>query len=308
MGGFLGIVLLLLAWVAVLAPDRTVAELAPRWAPPPSMFRPIDGLSVHLRDEGPSGDPVPVLLLHGTSASLHTWDGWTAELSRTRRVIRADLPGFGLTGPDPDDRYDIPRYVRFVLALADSLHVAQFDLAGNSLGGEIAWETAARAPDRVRRLVLVDPAGFPLAATSVPLGFRLARLEGLSWLFSRILPRSVVESSVRDVYGDPSRITPALVDRYYELTLREGNRRSLPKRFAQSQPGADTMRLTDVRAPTLLLWGGQDRLIPPLLADRFRRLLPRSELVRYPALGHVPHEEDPASTVRDAARFLSAPR
>lgn len=305
MAGFLGLVLLLLAWVAVLVPDRTVAELAPRWAPPPSTFRPIDGLTVHLRDEGPRDDSLPILLLHGTSASLHTWDGWTADLSRTRRVIRADLPGFGLTGPDPQDQYDMARYVRFVLALADSLRVTRFDLAGNSLGGEIAWEVAARAPDRVRRLVLVDPAGFPIASTAVPLGFRLARREGLRWLFSRILPRSVVESSVRSVYGDPSRITPALVDRYFELTLREGNRRSLPQRFAQAQPGADTLRLLEVRAPTLLMWGGQDRLIPPLLAARFRRLLPRSELALYPSLGHVPHEEDPASTVRDAARFLN---
>ena len=306
-GGSLLLVLFALAWSAAVVPDRTVAELSPRWAAPPSTFRPVAGLTVHLRDEGPRTDRVPIVLLHGTSASLHTWDGWASALRGTRRVIRADLPGFGLTGSFPTDDYRIARYAEFVVALLDSLQVPRADLAGNSLGGEIAWEVAARTPARVRRLVLVDPAGFPFESTSVPLGFRLARQPALTWLTSRLLPRGVVESSVRDVYGDPALVTDSLVDRYYDLALREGNRRTLPLRFAQAAPGADTALLAAVTAPTLILWGGKDRLIPPSTAARFRRLLPAAALIVYPDLGHVPHEEDPARTVRDAAAFLGRP-
>jgi pimeloyl-ACP methyl ester carboxylesterase len=157
----------------------------------------------------------------------------------------------------------------------------------------------------VRKLVLVDPAGFPLASTSVPMGFRMARTPSLSWIFTRILPRNVVESSVKNVYGDPSRVTPDLVTRYYELTLREGNRAALPARFAQMAPGADTARLAAITAPTLLLWGGRDQLIPPSTAARFQRLLPNAQLVIYPELGHVPHEEDAARTVADVMAFLN---
>jgi len=299
------VLLAVLAWAAYV-PDRPVEALRGRWAAPPSQFREIDGLQVHLRDEGPRTDSIPVVLVHGTSASLHTWEGWSVVMRPTRRVITMDLPGFGLTGPDPASDYRIERYVRFMVALLDSLQVSRADLAGNSLGGEIAWHVAARHPARVRRLVLVDPAGFPIAATSMPIGFRLARIPGLSWMTSRVLPRSVVAASVRNVYGDPGRVTDGLIDRYYELTLRAGNRAALPARFAQMRAGADTALLLGLSAPTLIQWGGRDRLIPPATAARFQRLLPGARLLVYPALGHVPHEEDPARTAADALAFLSA--
>lgn len=295
-----------LGW-SLYTPDLPVESLRTRWAPPPSQFRVVDGLTVHLRDEGVTSDSVPVLLLHGTSASLHTWEGWSEAMRPSRRVLTMDLPGFGLTGPDPRDDYRMERYTRFVVALMDSLRVRRVDLAGNSLGGEIAWHVAAQHPDRVRKLVLVDPAGLPFTSLSVPIGFRLARDPRLSWLMTRILPRRVVTSSVRDVYGDTSRVSDALVDRYYDLTRRAGNRAALPARFAQSRPGADTMRLARITSPTLILWGAQDRLIPPATAARFLRLLPSAQLVVYPELGHVPHEEDPRRTATDVLAFLRAP-
>jgi len=298
--------LALLAWT-LYVPDRPVEALRARWAPPPSQFRSIDGQVVHLRDEGPATDSVPIVLLHGTSASLHTWEGWSAVLRGSRRVVSIDLPGFGLTGPDASNDYRIARYTRFVIAVMDSLGIARADLAGNSLGGEIAWHVAAEHGARVRRLVLIDPAGFPLAAESMPIAFRMARTPVLSWFIARTLPRGVVTSSVRDVYGDPARVNDALVDRYFELTLRTGNRAALPARFAQMAPGADTLLLTRITAPTLIQWGARDRLIPPAFAARFQRLLPQAEVQVYPGLGHVPHEEDAARTAADALAFLSAP-
>jgi pimeloyl-ACP methyl ester carboxylesterase len=290
---------------SVWAPDRSVAELASRWAPPPSEFRQIGVHTLHLRDEGPREDSLPIVLLHGTSASLHTWDAWTAALSTDRRVVRFDLPGFGLTGPAPDDDYRISTYVDVVVAVLDSLGIARAVIAGNSLGGQIAAAVGRAAPERVAALVLVDPAGFPFTSESVPIGFRLARSPATASLMTRILPRSVVRSSLENVYGDPTLVTEELVDRYYELTLREGNRAALPVRFAQEGVGVDTLHLREIVAPTLILWGDEDRLIPVDHAARFARDIAGSRLVRYPGLGHVPHEEAPARTLADVQEFLA---
>ncbi len=290
---------------ATWAPDRSVEQLKARWAPPPSTFIAVKGQQVHLRDEGPRDDPEPMVLLHGTSASLHTWDGWAEALKPAHRVIRFDLPGFGLTGPAADGDYTIGAYVRFTVAVLDALGVRRAVLAGNSLGGNIAWELAVAHPDRVAKLILVDAGGYPLMHTSLPIGFRIAQLPVLNRLGLISLPRGVVESSVRDVYGDPSKVTPALVDRYYELTLRAGNRAALPERFRQQTHGEHADQIPKVASPTLILWGGKDRLIPPDHAERFHRDIAGSTLVRFDALGHVPHEEDPAATAAAVAHFLS---
>lgn len=290
----------------IWAPDRPSAALEPRWAPPPSTWLQLEGLRVHIRDEGPRDDPQPLVLLHGTSASLHTWDGWASALRDGRRVIRFDLPGFGLTGPLPPlARYDFETYVRVVLGVLDALGLDRVVLAGNSFGGNIAWEVAAAAPGRVDALILVDSAGFPPSATSIPLGFRLARTPVVRDLMEYVLPRSVVTSSLRNVYGDPSRVTPELVDRYYELTLRTGNRAALPRRLAEAPAGHRTHLLAEVRAPTLILWGERDRLIPPSDAQLFARALPGAELHVLPGLGHVPHEEDPETTTALVQSFLA---
>jgi pimeloyl-ACP methyl ester carboxylesterase len=286
------------------APDRPVSALVARWAPPPSQFVAIDGLQVHLRDEGPRDDPTPIVLLHGTSASLHTWDGWVAALLPRHRVVRLDLPGFGLTGPAPDDDYSMGRYVEFIASALDTLGIEQCVIAGNSFGGWISWETALAHPDRIKGLVLVDAAGYPLQSESVPIGFRLANVPVLNRVMESVLPRGIVESSLRNTYGDPSRVTPELVDRYYELTLREGNRRALAQRFAAGRGTTEPGRIRSLRLPTLILWGDRDRLIPPSYAERFHRDIAGSELVMFPGLGHVPQEEDPAATVAAVLAFL----
>jgi pimeloyl-ACP methyl ester carboxylesterase len=302
-------VLILVAVIAALwAPDRSVDRLTARWARPPSRFVPLQGMMVHVRDQGPRDDPLPVVLLHGTSASLHTWEGWAGALDRTRRVITMDLPGFGLTGPDPDGDYRIVRYVRFVTGLLDALGVHRCVIGGNSLGGEIAWNVALDAPQRVAGLILVDAAGYAFQSKSVPLGFRIARIPGLGRLAEHLLARGLIEASVRNVYGDPARVSEALVDRYYELTLRTGNRRALGERFAQMKPGENAARIPQIAVPTLILWGARDRLIPPVYGERFARDIKGSALVRFDGLGHVPQEEDPARTVAAVERFLSGQR
>ncbi len=307
LGGLMLALLLLVGFgvVRAWAPDRDVDSLKARWAPPPSQFVGLMGMQVHLRDEGPRNDPQPIVLLHGTSASLHTWDGWAKALKGQRRVIRMDLPGFGLTGPMPDGNYQLTHYVDFLVALLDQLGVKQAVVAGNSFGGGLAWKLAVDHPERVSKLVLVDAAGYPYDPTSVPIGFKVAQIPWLRPVMENVLPRSMIESSVRNVYGDPSRITPELIDRYFELTLRAGNRHALGERFRQSPGGQYAAQIPSVKQPTLILWGGQDRLIPPDNADHFQRDIAGSRLVVFDGLGHVPHEEDPAATVAAVQSFLA---
>jgi pimeloyl-ACP methyl ester carboxylesterase len=301
---------LALSWLRM--PDRAVETLVARWAPAPSDFVDLGGQLVHVRDEGPREDPLPLVLVHGTGASLHTWDGWTKTLTRQagRRVIRFDLPAFGLTGPFSGRwagaRYDGETYARFTLALLDALKVDRFVIGGNSLGGEVAWHTAYTAPQRVASLLLVDAAGPAFVPEWMPLGFVVARTPVLRTLTEWTLPRELVAQSLRDVYGDPSRVTPELVDRYFELTLREGNRRALVQRLTLMVPGEHAERIATLRLPTLILWGGRDRLIPPAIGREFQRLIPDSRRVEFPELGHVPHEEDPARSLAPVLQFLAA--
>lgn len=290
------------------APDRPVQSLVARWAPAPSEFIEVRGQLVHLRDQGPRGDPLPIVLLHGTSSSLHTWEGWTRVLDKQRRVISFDLPGAGLSGPfggqyTPDD-YRGDTYARFVLDLLDALKLPRVVLAGNSLGGEIAWRVATLAPGRVAQLVLVDAAGPPFTPESIPLGFIAARLPGLGWLSQYLLPRELIAQSLASVYGDPSRVSSALVDRYFELTLREGNRRALRLRLQQMKMGEDAERIAQVHQPTLILWGARDRLIPPATGQDFARRIAGSRLVVLKGLGHMPQEEDPARSLEAVKGFL----
>lgn len=308
-----GLLLMLSALAVALsrAPDRPVESLVARWAPPPSDFIDVKGQIVHLRDVGPRGDPLPIVLLHGTGASLHTWEGWTAVLAKTRRVISFDLPGFGLTGPFagsyPRDDYRGDSYARFVLDVMDALKLPRVVIGGNSLGGEVAWRAVSLAPGRFERLVLVDATGYAFAPDDLPLGFRIAAVPLVNRLAEHLLPRALVAQSVASVYGDPSRVTDTLVDRYFELTLREGNRRALAYRMQQLELGAHTERIKALALPTLILWGGRDRLVPVDNARRFAADIPGARLVVFDTLGHVPQEEDPARTVPALLEFLSAP-
>jgi pimeloyl-ACP methyl ester carboxylesterase len=154
-------------------------------------------------------------------------------------------------------------------------------------------------------LVLIDAAGYALPAQSVPIGFKLARMAWLRPVTERLLPPGTIEGSLRNVYGHPERVTPELVTRYRELTLRAGNRGAVVERFQQVVPGQDVEQIPSIRAPTLIVWGSDDRLIPLASGQRFAREIPGSQLVVLPGLGHVPHEEAPDVALAPVRAFLA---
>jgi pimeloyl-ACP methyl ester carboxylesterase len=294
----LGIVVLGLA--SQFHSDIEAAKLQAKYANAASKFLRMIGMSVHYRDEG--AGPA-LVLLHGTASSLHTWDGWTRELSASFRLVRMDLPGFGLTGPNAANDYGIAQYVSFLAAFADSLQLERFHLAGNSLGGEIAWHFALAYPQRVQSMILLDAAGYP--RTDMPFAIQLAR-NPLTKTFTRwITPRSLVEKSVLEVYGDDGKVTEELVQRYFELTLRAGNRAAFIAR-ANALHEVEPERIKQITARTLIQWGAEDLWIPVEDAHRFAADIPGSELIVYEGAGHVPMEEIPERTARDAKTFLEA--
>ena len=309
-----GLLLMLSAAAIALsrAPDVPVQALVARWGLPPSEFIDVKGQLVHLRDEGPRNDPAPLLLLHGTGASLHTWEGWAAALKGKKRVIRIDLPGFGLTGPFAgqyaSDDYRGDSYARFVLDLLDALDVPRASIGGNSLGGEVAWRAVVMAPQRFDKLILVDASGYAFAPDELPLGFRVARVPLLNRIGETLLPRALVAATLRSVYGDPTRVNDEMIERYFELALRQGNRHALGLRLQQLEMGEHAERIKTINRPTLVLWGGRDRLIPPINAQRFAADIHGAKLLLFDNLGHVPQEEDPARTAAAVAAFLESDR
>ena len=264
-------------------------------------------MQVHMRDTGPRDDPMPLVLLHGMASSLHTYEGWQSSLQGQHRVISVDLPGFGLTGSSPQGDYRIDAYTRFVLRLLDTLNVKRVILVGNALGGEVAWQTAVLAPERVRKLVLIDSDGYQPSVLSMPIAFQIASMRGLRWVSERILPRSLVEASVRAVFGDKTKATKDKVDRYFELNLRVGNRRALFLRMDQAQFGTNAPQIHRVQQPTLVMWGEKDEMISPDQGNLFCRDIQKCKLVTFPNLGHLPQEEDPQATLKVLRAFLAEP-
>lgn len=302
----LGLVLLAVIGVAAwaYAPDKPRAALEARYAAAPSEFVEVAGLRLHLRDTGPREAPA-VILLHGFGASLHTWDDWAEALSARFRVIRLDLPGFGLTGPDPTGDYSDARSLAVLLALMDRLGLAQASLIGSSMGGRIAWTFAARHPERVERLVLMAPDGFASFgraygdAPKVPVMMRV---------LPYVMPVPLLRRSAAAAYADPATLTEPLLERYRDMLLAPGVRQAILDRVGQHVLADPVPLLRGIRAPVLLVWGEQDRMVPVTNAADYEAALPDSRRVVFPELGHVPQEEAPARSLAPVLDFLTEGR
>ena len=301
----LGLVaLLVLVSLLFGRPNKSLNTLKEKYAQPPSAFLEMDGLQVHYRDEGKPADTLPIVLLHGTGASLHTFDEWAAELSQAHRVVRMDLPAFGLTGPFPDRDYSIEHYVAFLESFLSAKGIDHCVLGGNSLGGLIAWRFALKKPAMVDKLILIDAAGYPRQTKSEPIAFTIARIPVLNQILTFITPRFVVRSSIENVYADKSKVTKELIDRYYDLTLRAGNRQAFVDRMQVDVDASPVGEIKNIQQPTFILWGAEDALIPPESAYRFQEDLTNDTLVILPNVGHVPMEESPVESLVLVADFI----
>jgi len=273
-----------------------------------SKFIEIEGAThqcrLHYRDEG-SG---PVLfLLHGVCASLHTWDAWVEELKPYYRIIRIDIPGFGFSSPLTKGNYNPEMGVEIMEELVKKLGIAQFFLAGNSIGGFIAWKYALKYPDRVKKLILIDAVGYN---QKLPWMVSFASNPFIRPFARRIMPRFFFEMAAREVFGDQSKLTDQIKDRYFELSLSGGNRNAYVDFFTVMRKLCRSEELprgmNDIQTPLMVMWGTKDRWVPLKYFHLWKENFPDGSFKTYEGVGHTPMEEIPEQTATDARTFLMA--
>jgi pimeloyl-ACP methyl ester carboxylesterase len=295
----------ILAGLAALAytPDRSGAALRAKYDDAATSYLDIDGICLRVRDTGPKSAPA-LILLHGFGASLDTWEPWAATLDKAYRVIRIDLPGFGLTGPEPTNDYSDERAGTLISALMDHLHIRRATLIGNSLGGRIAWRFAAAHPERTEKLILISPDGFASP------GFAYNKAPAIPFIMKLLpytLPKFMLRANLAVAYANPKNLSDATLDRYHDMMLAPGDRAAMLARMAQTVLIPPAPILAKIQAPTLLLWGAKDGMIPIANAADYEHDMPNATLVTLPTLGHVPFEESPATSLPPVVRFLAAP-
>ncbi|MCX7679337.1 MAG: alpha/beta hydrolase [Spirochaetes bacterium] len=279
-------------------------ELKAKYANEHSKFLTIEGTTVHYRDEGKG----PVLvLLHGVCASLHTWDGWVNELKQHYRIIRLDNPGFGLTGPLADAKYTPENYVELFNKFVNVLGIKKFSIAASSLGGYISWNFCLKYPQYVEKLILIDSVGFK---QNMPWLLKFAINPLIRPFSRRMIPKFFINMAVNQVYGDTTKITDDIRTRYFELAMREGNKSAWVDIFIQMKKYSqmETLHngLKDIPCPVLIMWGTKDRWIPyEEIFPKWKKELPNAKFIVYEGVGHIPMEEIPVQSARDAHLFLT---
>lgn len=305
-GGLLALAAALLGLGAALGlrPDIPRADVLRRYTMPDSRFLTMpDGSIAHVRI---SGDGPPLVLLHGFSSSAWAWDGWTRELAGSHRVIRIDAPGHGLTKMAPGADLSPDGGVAFLANVLDALGERRVALGGNSMGGAQAWRFAAVHPERVSALILVDSAGPRSRRVERDIG-QVRRAAANPILRTLLLyggGRFVMAQGLRSGVADPSTITDEKIRRTDDLYRAEGNRATL-LRSLEARGSSAVIEPDQVKAPTLVLQGEEDKLVPPEVAEALAAAIPGARLVLYPGLGHTPHEEDPVKTSADVRAFLA---
>ncbi|MEP5937302.1 MAG: alpha/beta hydrolase [Erythrobacter sp.] len=304
-----------IALIVMRVPDTDPAQMRAKYGGEPSQYIELsDGLTVHLRDEGPKsgapedpeGDAPAIILLHGSNADLSTWDAWADDLSQDYRVIRYDQIGHGLTGPATNDDYQVESFTQDLDEIADRLELDSFVLAGNSMGGAIAMHYAITHPARLDGLVLVDAGGAAIKQEGGGnLAFTLARIPGLSSVLATVMPRSLADRSLRQSVSNQDIVTEEMVDRYWEMARYPGNRAATLKRFSTPRSALNAGDVAAVTVPTLVMWGEEDSLIRYEAAKWYMDQLPNATLANYPGIGHLPHEEAADATIADLRAWLA---
>lgn len=274
-----------------------------KWANPAdgSRFIHIDGMRVHYRDEGDASRPT-LVLVHGIADSLHTWDYWANELKKNYRVVRFDVPGFGLTTNVKQTQFTPEFYNNFLDSLTRELKIDDLIMVGNSLGGYISWNYAIHAPKRVKALVLLDPAAYPLTP---PWIVRIASTP-FRFVAETYSPRWMTAMIAKDVFADEDKVSEEIVERYHTMLTVEGARERYMNVFASINEFSDKepKDIEKVKAPVLLLWGEKDKWIPTSQIDLWKRDVSQVQSIIYPGAGHVLQEEEPKTSLNDALPFI----
>lgn len=289
--------------------DIPAEEIKQKYGTPQSHFISIDGMTLHVRI---MGEGEPIILLHGSFSSLHTWDDWQQELSPYFLTISIDFPGHGLTGPDELKRYSLTDYSQLVLELSEKLNLDKFHLAGNSMGGAVAMQVASTRHDKVLSLTLIDAAGAPSPTNrnldvneskkSEPWIFKVAKNPVFSSVLLKCTPRFLFGMNMKQVYFDSEKVTDQAITRYYELMLREGNRNATLDRLGA--PRESRIDFDRLNMPTLIMWGKEDSWIPVTQGYELKKAIPGSKLIVFENVGHVPMEEIPTESVAKYLSFL----
>lgn len=300
------VVLAAVGWLALQRKDIPYDSLEAKYDSPASQYMDLGGgVRVHYRDEGRREGPI-LVLVHGYSASLHAWEPWVRSLSSDYRVISLDLPGHGLTRSDQGYPAGRQGYGAVVDQVTRKLGVERFTLAGNSMGGGVAWEYALDHPDRVEGLVLVDAAGWPRDGGGSVLIFEVLRHPWGRAVLKNVDTRPLVRQGLQSAYLDEALVTPELVDRYVELARAPGHRDILLGLQTGPRREATPQVLSRIKVPTLVMFGQKDTVIPATDGDRFAAAIPGSTLIVYPDVGHVPMEQIPDRSVQDLKTWLKA--
>lgn len=316
--GFLvlvGLAALLLAggYFALKRPDIPYETLAARYENSASRYVDLpSGVRMHYRDQG---EGPTLLLLHGFSASLHTWEPWVERLAigenrlNDYRVVSLDLPGHGLTRAPAGYQASIEAFRDVVAEFVRSQNLDRFALAGSSMGGNVAWEYALAHPEQVEALILVDASGWPetragLAEESAI--FKLLRNPVLGPLLRDLDNTRLIRRGLEASFGDPAFVDDAMVARYVSLSRAPGHRDILLQMTLGfgARNYATPERLAALQMPVLILSGDHDRLVPIEHARQFNAAIPASQLVVFEGVGHIPQEEAADASAMAVHEFL----
>ena len=262
----------------------------------------VRNVDIHYKDEGEG----PVLvLLHGICSSLYTWDGWVDVLKRHFRIIRIDIPGFGLTGPCDIDPRDLDEVMCFTHDIIKAFNLDSFYLAGSSLGGYLSWNYALRNPHMVKKLVLIDPVSHK---QTPPWFIVLSNFFLFRFIASYSIPKLIIWMNVRAIYGDTKKISRDLVNLYFDMAMRKGNKASYMKNFhVMAEKSIDeglSDGIQDIKVPVLVMYGEKDKWVPITHVERWKENLPGVKSIVYQGVGHIPMEEIPEQSAKDALQFM----
>jgi len=282
--------------------EAPTAEASPYFSAQDRMID-VDGTRVRVRVDGPADAPA-IVLMHGFVYSLETWEAWAAGLAGEWRVIRFDLAGHALSGPDPKQRYSPEERAEFTGKVMDALGVERAVVGGNSLGGLAAWRFAAAHPERVRALVLVSPGAYPYngvgdTALAPPPPMRL---------FLTTAPEAGVRYSLAAIFGDDAAITDERVARMRDMMRQPGNGEAFIQSIEEFTLPDPEPLLEKIAAPTLILWGAADAVIPVEQGRRMAAAMPNARLIEYAGVGHAAQEEAAEATLADLKDFLATLR